>query len=165
MNLLIVDTDILSMFAKVGAIEVFIALVGQEAIRMTPAIADEITIPLQYGYLFPRDVLSKIPVVPLSPQVMEQTAQLRLKNTSLGRGEREAIAFCQIEVAWFTTNDNLARKFAQSQGVQVISLQSLLRAIWLSGVKSQTEVRILLEQIKQVDKLKISAKVEKDIFG
>ncbi len=165
MTRLIVDTDILSMFAKVGALDTLVALVGQEVIGITPAIADEIAIPLQYGYAFPREVLSKIPVVPMSLQVMERATQLRLENTALGRGEREAIAFCQIEVAQLSTNDKVARTFAQSQDVQVISLQALLRTLWLSGVRSQTEVRILLEQIKQADKLEIPAEVEKDIFG
>lgn len=165
MTRLIVDTDILSMFAKVGALDTLVALIGQEVVGITPAIADEIAIPLQYGYAFPREVLSKIPVIPMSSQVIERATQLRLKNSSLGRGEREAIAFCQIEVAQFATNDKVARTFAHSQDVQVISLQALLRALWLSGVRSQTEVKVLLEQIKQVDKLKISAEVENDIFG
>lgn len=47
--MLIVDTDILSMFAKVDAIDVLIKLVGEEHIGMTPAIVDEISAPLQYG--------------------------------------------------------------------------------------------------------------------
>lgn len=51
--MLIIDTDILSMFAKADALDVLMLLFGREQIGMTPAIADEITVPLQYGYDFP----------------------------------------------------------------------------------------------------------------
>jgi hypothetical protein len=45
------------------------------------------------------------------------------------------------------TNDRVARMFARDQGVQVISLQALLRGLWMSGVHSKDEVRVLLERI------------------
>jgi hypothetical protein len=41
MTRLIVDTDILSMFAKVGDLDTLVALIGQKVIGITPAIADE----------------------------------------------------------------------------------------------------------------------------
>ena len=62
---IVVDTDILSMFAKVGAMHMLGAFLGQGRIAMTPAIHDEITTPLQYGYTYPSEVLTQVPVVPL----------------------------------------------------------------------------------------------------
>ena len=43
---IVIDTDILSMFAKVGAMHILGAFLGQGRIVMTPAIHDEITTPL-----------------------------------------------------------------------------------------------------------------------
>jgi hypothetical protein len=44
------------MFAKAGAMEVLGAFLGQGRLVMTPAIHDEITAPLQYGYTYPTTV-------------------------------------------------------------------------------------------------------------
>ena len=52
----VIDTDILSMFAKAGAMEVLGAFLGRGRLVMTPAIHDEITAPLQYGYTYPTTV-------------------------------------------------------------------------------------------------------------
>jgi len=45
----VIDTDILSMFAKVDGIGILIDFLGSGRIVMTPSIRDEISIPLQYG--------------------------------------------------------------------------------------------------------------------
>ena len=39
----IIDTDILSMFAKVGAVDVLEGFLGKGRVAMTPAIRDEIS--------------------------------------------------------------------------------------------------------------------------
>jgi len=162
--LIIIDTDILSMFAKADALDLLLKFTGKAQIGMTPAIADEVLVPLQYGYDFPLQILAQIPIIPISASVGEASVQLQLETAKLGRGEREAIAFCQVEKVLFATNDAIARKFAQEQGVQVISLQAILRGLWVSGVSSLEEVRTLLERIKRTDYLDVPAAVESEIF-
>jgi predicted nucleic acid-binding protein len=163
--MVIIDTDILSMFAKAHEIDLLIKLLGKDQIGMTSAIADEISIPLQYGYDFPLQVLSQIPVVPISSAVGEEFVRLQTSVESLGRGEREAMAFCRINAAIFATNDAVAREFALTQGIKVISLQALLRGLWVSGLRSKGETQELLERIKHADYLKVSEEVENEIFG
>lgn len=162
---IIIDTDILSMFAKVGAVDVLGELLGRERVAMTPAICSEITTPMQYGYTFPSQVLSQISVVLLTEPVWQEYERLWAMGSSLGKGELEAIAFCRVEGGLFATNDSAARKFAQDQGVPVISLQAILRGLWLSGVRSKAEVQELLEQIKKADYLEVPPEVEEEIFG
>jgi predicted nucleic acid-binding protein len=163
--LLIVDTDILSMFAKADAVSVLVELIGQERIGMTPAIAEELGIPLQYGYDFPQKVFSTVRVVPLGSGVAEELIRLQAWATTLGKGEREAIAFCKAEGALFASNDAKARSSAQAEGVQVISLPALLRSLWVSGLKPKEEVRALLKRIQQADRLLVSKEVELEIFA
>ena len=161
----IIDTDILSMFAKVGAVDVLVGFLGRGRVAMTPAIRDEISTPMQYGYSFPSEVLSRIPVIPLTEQVWQEYERLwATMGTSLGKGELEAMAFCKVEGALFATNDSAARKLAQDQNVRVISLQAILRRLWLSGMRSKTEVRALLERIKKADYLEVPPEVEVEIF-
>ncbi|MCX6688314.1 MAG: hypothetical protein NTZ39_01225, partial [Methanoregula sp.] len=49
----IIDTDIFSIFAKSGEISLLRELFGDDA-AMTPAIVQEISAPIEYGYEFPR---------------------------------------------------------------------------------------------------------------
>ena len=109
---IVIDTDILSMFAKVGAMHILGALLGQGRIVMTPAIHDEITAPLQYGYTYPSEVLTQVPVAPLTEQIWREYERLWTLRPSLGKGELQAIAFCKAEGAFFVTNDRVARGFA-----------------------------------------------------
>jgi len=158
----IFDTDVLSMFAKIDAVDLLKDLFGEKAI-ITPKIKDEISVPMEYGYTFPLKVISTIESVPLSNDVLEEYGRLQ-KSLSLGKGELEAIAYCKVEKCIFVTNDIKAREFAKSEGVSVISLQAVLRALWKAKIKSKEEVRQILERIKAADNLAVSREVEKKIF-
>lgn len=161
----VVDTDILSMFAKVDAVDVLESLLEKKRMVMTSAIRNEIAAPLQYGYTFPRRVLGRVPVASLSEQVQQEYEQLWSAGSPLGKGELEAIAFCKTEGALFATNDHAARDYAQGQGVKALSLQTLLREMWLSGMRNKAQVRELLERIKVADYLTVPLEVEAEIFG
>jgi predicted nucleic acid-binding protein len=145
---IVIDTDVLSMFAKAGSMHILGTFLGQGRLVMTPAIHDEITAPLQYGYTYPTEALAQVPVAPLTEQIWREYERLGALRSALGKGELQAVAFCKAEGAFFLTNDRVARRFARDQGVQVISLQALLRGLWVSGVHSKDEVPALLERIK-----------------
>jgi predicted nucleic acid-binding protein len=160
--MVIFDTDILSMFAKIDAIYLLKQLFGERAL-ITPKIRDEISVPLEYGYTFPLKVISTIKTVPLSDQALEEYERLQ-ENLTLGKGEIEAIAYCKIEKCIFATNDIKAREFAKREGVFVISLQAILKALWKNKIKSKEEVKQILEKIKDADNLISSREIEKEIF-
>ncbi len=163
--IIILDTDILSMFAKVDAITLLKDLFGEEKLAITPGIEEEISIPLEYGYKYPSRVLSEIRTIPLTENALLKCKQLLQERTNLGKGETEAISICKIEGYTFATNDFVARKFAKKQKVQVFSLQSILRAIWKVGLKSKEEVRKLLKEIVESDNLMVSREIESEIFA
>jgi len=160
--MIILDTDILSMFAKIGEIELLKCLFS-EKVAMVPRVRDEISIPLEYGYAFPLRVISEIRTVPLSKEALEEYEKLQ-RNFSLGRGELEAVAYCKTEDCAFATNDMKAREFAKGEGLFVISLQAILKAFWKKGIKDKEEVKRILENIKEADNLSISIEVEREIF-
>ena len=161
--MVVFDTDILSMFAKVDAIDLLKQLFD-EKIVITPKIRDEISMPLDYGYTFPLKVISEIKTVPLSNEALRGYGKLQ-ENLSLGKGELECIAYCKVEKCIFATNDIKAREFAKQEGVSVISLQAILKALWKKKIRSKEELKHLLERIKEVDNLVVSKEVEKEIFG
>ncbi len=160
--MMVFDTDILSMFAKADAIDLLKLLFGEKAV-MTPKIRDEISVPLEYGYTFPIKVISTIKTVPLTKQSLKEYEKLQ-ENLSLGKGELEAIAYCKSEKCLFATNDIKAREFAKREGVPVVSLQAILKALWKKKIKSKEEVKTILEIIKVTDNLALSREVENGIF-
>ena len=160
--MIVFDTDVLSMFAKIDAVDLLKQLFGKRGV-ITPKIRDEVSVPLEYGYSFPLKVISTLNTVPLNDQALEEYIRLQ-GNSSLGKGELEAIAYCKTEKCAFTTNDIKARKFAKSEGVFVISLQAILRALWKKKIKSKEKVKQMLERIKDIDNLAITREVEKEIF-
>ena len=120
--MIVFDTDVLSMFAKIDAVDLLKQLFGKRGV-ITPKIRDEISVPLEYGYSFPLKVMSTLKTVPLNDQALEEYIRLQ-GNSSLGKGELEAIAYCKTEKCAFATNDIKAREFAKSEGVFVICRQS-----------------------------------------
>ena len=160
--MIVIDTDILSMFAKVDAIDALKKLF-KDRIVMTPKIRDEISIPLEYGYVFPLNVISKIETIPLSSSALKEYERLS-GSWTLGRGELEAISYCKTENGIFLTNDRKARELAKKEGVRVISLQAALRALWKTGIETKEETIKILEAIKEVDNLYISPENEEEIF-
>jgi hypothetical protein len=56
----IIDTDILSIFGKIREVTLLHELFGTN-FGMTPAIMQEISVPLDYGYDYPNDILNTIP--------------------------------------------------------------------------------------------------------
>jgi len=154
----VIDTDILSMFAKIDTLDILKELF--EDVVMTPKIRDEVFVPLDYGYTFPLRI--HLETVPLTKRALEIYESFRDQN--LGKGELEAIAYCKAEGGVFITNDAKAREYAKSAGVTVISLQALLKALWKKGLKSNEEVKQLLEMIRKTDNLTVSNEVERSIF-
>ena len=154
----VIDADILSMFAKIDALDLLEELF--EDIVMTPKIRDEVFVPLEYGYTFPLRIHLK--TVPLTERALEIYESFR--DLKLGKGELEAIAYCKAEGGVFLTNDTKAREFAKAAGVTVISLQALLKALWKKGIKSNEEVKQILERIRMADNLTVSDEVEQSMF-
>lgn len=160
--MIVLDTDILSMFAKIDSINLLSLLFEEKAV-ITPRIRDEILAPLSYGYTFPQAVVSTIKTVPLTHEALEEYVRDQ-EDVTLGRGELEAIAYCKAEKCTFVTNDRKAREFAKAEGVSVISLQALLKALWKKELKTKEEVREIFKRIREADNLLVKKEVEKEIF-
>jgi len=74
--MIVFDTDILSMFAKIDAVDLLKRLFGERAV-ITPKIRDEISAPMEYGYTFPLKAILTIKTVPLSNQSLEEYGRLQ----------------------------------------------------------------------------------------
>ena len=76
-------------------------------------------------------------------------------NKSLGKGELEAISICKNRGYMFSSMDFAALQFAVSMNIDVLDLQSILRALWRSGIKSKDEVKMIIREIEDKDNTSI----------
>ena len=53
----LIDTNILSIFAKAEGLPMLCRLLGYEELPITPSVLDELLVPLEYGYDFPQGIV------------------------------------------------------------------------------------------------------------
>lgn len=138
----IFDTDILSTFAKINRLDLIKRLFG--TIYITPMIKEELLAPLEYGYKFPLQILNDSTVI--IPTEGEWSLYSNFR-TKLGKGEAEAISIARARKLSFVTNDKVAQEIAKENGVNIISIQAILKALLEKHFLSQVE---LFEVIKDM---------------
>jgi len=138
----IFDTDILSTFAKINRLDLIKKLFGK--IYITPMIKEELLAPLEYGYKFPLQILNDSTVIMPTEGDLRLYANLR---TKLGKGESEAISIARGRKLSFVTNDKVAQEIAKGNGVNIISMQAILKASLENHFLSKVE---LFEVIKDM---------------
>jgi predicted nucleic acid-binding protein len=151
--MILVDTSILSTFARVDALELLWALFPRGPLGVTPAIYREIqeAITQGCGWLDQVPGLVKNGRLQLATATPTEVLAAEGLPDSLGLGEREAIALCQSRGWSFITNDRRARNYCRETGVQAFDLAGLLRALWTTGVRSKKVVRQMLDRMEQAE--------------
>jgi len=74
---------------------------------------------------------------------------------ALGRGELETITICQARGWFYAAIDRKAIAYARSLGVTTFALRVILRLLWMQHIISQEEVRALIQELWEKDKLVI----------
>lgn len=90
----LLDTDILSLFAKVDASPLLCQLLGCERLPITIGVFNEIVVPLEYGYDFPQRILALADMVLMTPDEADAFESLRLEG-KVSASDAELIAICQ----------------------------------------------------------------------
>jgi len=153
--IIIFDTDILSAFAKIEALSLLKTLFSKHEIYITPEIYGELNVPIDYGYTFPLDIFKNFKVINPDNEEQETYRTLLRTNRRIGKGELEAISIC-ISRKWiFSSMDEVAISFALANGVITISLHSILRSLWESGILAKNEVEEIILKIEQKDNTRI----------
>lgn len=153
---IIIDTDIASAFAKIGRLNLLKDLFSKHLVFITPRIFEELSVPLDYGYKFPLDIFDSFDVLNPTGEENEAYRELIVINRVLGKGELEAISICKSRGYVFSSMDSAALRFAVSMNVETLELHSILRAMWMSGMKSKDEVRVIILELEEKDNTHIS---------
>jgi len=74
----------------------------------------------------------------------------------LNPGECEAIAIAQQRCGRLLSNDKKAMNYCLTNQIKVANLADLLREFWLRGLISPVQVKQLIRQMEEVEKLRLN---------
>ena len=153
--MIFVDTDILSVFAKIQRLPLLFSVFNQDSLNIATAVENEIKTGVSKGFQFSRDILtlhSKGRIQIHHPTVADQQFMATLTQT-LGAGERESMAICKRLTATFASNERRVMHHCLANGIHCISLAEILRALWELRILTQSDVRKAITEIETQDNL------------
>ena len=154
---ILLDTDVLSAFAKISGLELLNELFSGEEILITNGVYEELTYIKESGYDFADQILGFVRNTPMNDEELDIYHSF-LKHTSLGKGELQCIVVCIVRGYPFITNDRKAKNFASAKGVMTWDIPDILKALWMTGIKSKEDVASLMELLERKDMMVIKNK-------
>jgi hypothetical protein len=159
----LLDTDLASAFAKVEQLELLTRLFAGFDLGITFEVYKELFVPLEHGHRFPEAIFSVCETIYPRPEEMATLQQRLVEMPTLGRGELETIIICQARGWFYAAIDRQALAYARRLGVTTFALRVILRLLWTQHIISQENVRTLIQELQNKDKLTIVA--PDDIFS
>ena len=150
------DTDILSIFAKIQRLTLLFTVFDQETLNIAFAVENEIKTGVSKGFQFSEDIIAlqtQGKIRTYHTTLADQEFMSSLPQT-LGAGERESMALCKRFTATFASNDRPVMHHCQATGIHCINLVDILRLLWELQILSQPDVRKVITEIETEDQLK-----------
>ncbi len=157
--MILVDTNILSTFGKVGEMKLLFKLF-QTKLSISSNVFCEISIAYEKGYSFAEFVLDcikneKIDVVAIDQEDLPYMLDL---PKSFGPGERDSIAICKNRGYVFLSNEKKVYNYCKKHGVQCLLLLHLLKSLWKENILNKEDVKELITEIESKDNIVIADK-------
>lgn len=153
-NVLLLDADISSAFAKIDKLKLLKKLFSDYEILIAPEVYEEIIAPLAYNYSFPLKIIESFNIAIPGKEDIEEYKKLLLE-TDIGKGELESIIICRNRNYIFASMDSKALNFAKEQGVKTLSLHSILKSFLISNILTKEDVKKIIREIEEKDKTTI----------
>lgn len=145
----VVDTDILSTFAKVNKLRLLPKLFSKSRVLICPSVNMEIKRGVELGllrYSPPRHFVA----INLGTSEKAMAREFR-EASNLGPGDAECLAVARNRNCLLLTNDRQAKKAADSLSIDHLSLALLLRELWRSHVMPKSRVAKLIDEVETKD--------------
>jgi hypothetical protein len=146
----LLDTDILSIFAKADALPLLCRFFKCERLPITPGVFSELLIPIEYGYDFPHRILAIADVLTMTAEEIEDYKVLRLRG-KLSAADAELISLCKHRGWLYVAMDRVALRCAEEQGVHTVDLHALLKAMLAAKLLDRQELRDLIDRMERED--------------
>ncbi|MGM0405147.1 MAG: hypothetical protein ACQEQM_03290 [Thermoplasmatota archaeon] len=151
----LVDTNILSTFAKIKRLELLFKIMDREELYISTSVLHELDIAENIGYDFVQtifDYIDKERISILSMDDEESDLFLNLPD-SFGRGERESVAISKSRDYIFVSNETKVKNYCDRNDIDIVDLPTLLRRAWKVGLKEKETVKNIVEEIEDKDNI------------
>ena len=147
--MILLDSNILSILAKVDRIGLLFAVLGDE-LAVSPNVQRELEEGVRAGYQVLQPALDiirqgRVQVIALTAVEHRQFARIPF---GAEKGEADSLAYCLEHGATFLTNDGRAYRRGKALGVNCVLLKAFLRSMWVDGIVSQQEARQLIADLE-----------------
>ena len=150
------DTDVLSIFAKIQRLPLLFAVFDQDTLNIAAAVENEIKTGISRGFHFSDDIIAlqtEGRIYTYHPTTVDQEFISSLPQT-LDAGERESMGLCKRFTATFASNERRVMHHCQTNGIHCINLVDILRLLWELKILTQTDVQKIITEIETEDHLK-----------
>ncbi|HLC75225.1 MAG TPA: hypothetical protein VJH88_05225 [Candidatus Nanoarchaeia archaeon] len=147
----VLDTDIISTFAKIGRLKLLIKVFGEE-IYMPEAVYQDLVCAQRAGYDYLKQTKDVITIT--------KADDTQLNDNKLGAGEIECIALCKQRSMIFVSNDVRAKSAAEKVGVAVIDLAGILWYLKNENIITKGELQQIIKDIEEKDHTTLLGKEE-----
>ncbi len=160
--MILVDTNILSTFAKIDRLELLFKVFRQKRLCISPNVFQELKDARDKRYDFVEPIFDllqyhKLKLLPLEED--EYMLMLQLPKY-LGKGELDSIAICTRRNYSLLSNERKVIKFCEENGIDHFDLNGILNALWMFDIVSKEEVVLIIKEMEEKDNLKIVSKDE-----
>lgn len=150
------DADVLSTFAKIDKLELFLKIFGESELLIPSAVITDLELSKSLSV---KGVTGSNLFTHVCLNASEIDYVKKISGSkALGKGEIECIAVCKFRDANLVTNDNKAINFAENEGIVVIDLETMLYS--LKSILDKEKLRQLIVDIETKDKVVIVNKEE-----
>ena len=158
--MIIFDTNILSIFAKIDNLNLLLRISNEMLI--VPEVKREIIVPLEYGKDWPDKILSISKTIYVNEEEQKLFEKFLSETRRLGRGELQAIVVCKVRGYIFCSFDRVAINFARKVGVKCMKLYDVFREFLKSEILNRKELINLMREIAEKDNIKFK-NIEKNL--
>jgi predicted nucleic acid-binding protein len=162
MPTILLDTDFLSSFLKIDCCDLIRSLYQVDQVFIPAAVHRE---------LAPTDLLTRLLSIPWISVWPEESSSTEVSPPdpgfgALGLGERACILLARSTPdSVLMMNDNLARRFAQTQGIEVVSIPAFLMACKMAGLVDPEEMARIIEDLKVKDFFEFKVEVRNQLLA
>lgn len=160
--MIIVDTNILSTFARVNKLSLLFELFKHDEIAISPNVLQEINDTKARNFSYAEKLINLINENKIKVISLKQEEELLAYNlpTNFGSGEKDSIAVAKKRNCLFLTNERKLINYCQREEIDCLWLDKLLRVLWRDNILTKEQVRELIDEIEEKDSLIITSKDE-----
>lgn len=165
--MILLDTDVLSAFAKVARLSLLFTLFQTPSFFIAPAVLAELAHSLVRGRQYAADVFACVAVCQLQVVTLTED-EARLQATlpqTLGAGERESMAIAHARGGTVLSNESRVAYYCHQMQIPCVRLPAILRALWIEGIIPRAEVHALIEDLQNQDRMQFTPATLQAIFN